>query len=166
MHNILFRHRPSLCALLDPSLDVTDKASCNSSLHASQGRCLSPLIRPTCVRTSVPPYRNENVTQIRKRMTKVTYNVRDSPVVTHPSTNLTVTGFSMGERTGSRIFQYLWSYVMNLGFDLLICDPSSASSSSRGVGRVTALHMTSTLEVTQHNVNSVHYPSAPTQYIH
>ncbi|OIW23140.1 hypothetical protein CONLIGDRAFT_694095 [Coniochaeta ligniaria NRRL 30616] len=40
-----------------------------------------------------------------------TYNIRDSPVVTHPSTSLTITGLSMGERTGSRVFQYLWSYV-------------------------------------------------------
>jgi hypothetical protein len=43
-------------------------------------------------------------------MTK-TYNIRDSPVVTHPSTSLTITGLSMGERTGSRVFQHLWSYV-------------------------------------------------------
>jgi hypothetical protein len=45
---------------------------------------------------------------------KKTYNTRDSPVVTHPSTNLAVTGLSMGERTGSRVFQYLWSYVEEL----------------------------------------------------
>jgi hypothetical protein len=32
-------------------------------------------------------------------------------VVTHPSTGLTITSLSMGERTGSRVFWYLWSYV-------------------------------------------------------
>jgi hypothetical protein len=42
---------------------------------------------------------------------KTTYNTRDSLVVTDPTTSLAVTGLSMGERTGSRVFQYLWSYV-------------------------------------------------------
>jgi hypothetical protein len=41
----------------------------------------------------------------------MTYNIRDSPVVTHPSTSLTITSLSMGERTGSRVLWYLWSYV-------------------------------------------------------
>ena len=41
-----------------------------------------------------------------------TYNIRDSPVVTHPSTSLTITSLSVGERTGSRVLWYLWSYVM------------------------------------------------------
>ena len=40
-----------------------------------------------------------------------TYNTRDSLVVTDPITSLAVTGLSMGERTGSRVPQYLWSYV-------------------------------------------------------
>ena len=44
--------------------------------------------------------------------TKITYSPRDSLVVTHPTTSLAVTGLSMGERTGSRAFQYLWSYVL------------------------------------------------------
>jgi hypothetical protein len=48
-----------------------------------------------------------------------TYNIRDSPVVTHPSTSLTITGLSMGERTGSRILRYLWSYVTEVGNYLL-----------------------------------------------
>ncbi|KAK0624102.1 hypothetical protein B0T14DRAFT_428673, partial [Immersiella caudata] len=42
---------------------------------------------------------------------KKTYNTRDSLVVTDPTTSLAVAGLSMGERTGSRIFQCLWSYV-------------------------------------------------------
>ena len=41
-----------------------------------------------------------------------TYNTRDSLVVTDPTTDLALTGLSMGERTGSRAFQWLWSYVI------------------------------------------------------
>ncbi|KAK4136883.1 hypothetical protein BT67DRAFT_193538 [Trichocladium antarcticum] len=44
--------------------------------------------------------------------TAKTYNTRDSPVVTHLSTGLALTGLSRGERTGSRIFLWVWSYVM------------------------------------------------------
>jgi hypothetical protein len=35
-------------------------------------------------------------------------------VVTHPSTNLAITGLSMGERTGSRVLRCLWSYVTEI----------------------------------------------------
>ena len=42
-----------------------------------------------------------------------TYNTRDSPVVTDPSTSLALTCLSMGERTGSRVFKWIWSYVLN-----------------------------------------------------
>ena len=41
-----------------------------------------------------------------------TYNTWASLVVTDPTTDQAVTGLSMGERTGSRIPQYLWSYVL------------------------------------------------------
>ncbi|EGR52495.1 uncharacterized protein TRIREDRAFT_54052 [Trichoderma reesei QM6a] len=41
-----------------------------------------------------------------------TYNSRCSLVVTHPTTNLPVSGLSMGEQTGPRVFHYLWSYVL------------------------------------------------------
>ena len=44
---------------------------------------------------------------------KITYNSRCSLVVTDPTTNLPVGSLSMGERTGSRIFYRLWSYVPN-----------------------------------------------------
>ncbi|OIW24825.1 hypothetical protein CONLIGDRAFT_69995 [Coniochaeta ligniaria NRRL 30616] len=54
-------------------------------------------------------------------MRSKTYNIRHSPVVTHPSTTLTITSLSMGERTGSRIFQYLWSYVMDFWWPGLLC---------------------------------------------
>jgi hypothetical protein len=43
---------------------------------------------------------------------KITYNSGDSLVVTDPTTNPPVSGLTMGERTGSRIFHYLWSYVL------------------------------------------------------
>ncbi|ETR99799.1 hypothetical protein M419DRAFT_85484, partial [Trichoderma reesei RUT C-30] len=43
---------------------------------------------------------------------KKTYNSRCSPVVTHLTTNLPVSGLSMGEQTGPRILHYLWSYVL------------------------------------------------------
>ena len=33
-----------------------------------------------------------------------TYNTEDSLVVTHPGTGSALTGFSVGERTGSRVF--------------------------------------------------------------
>ena len=42
-----------------------------------------------------------------------TYNTEDSQVVTDPSTNSALSSLSMGERTGSRVFWKLWSYVMN-----------------------------------------------------
>ncbi|EHK27481.1 uncharacterized protein TRIVIDRAFT_140098, partial [Trichoderma virens Gv29-8] len=42
-----------------------------------------------------------------------TYNSRCSLMVTHSTTNLPVSGLSMGEQTGPRIFHYLWSYVLD-----------------------------------------------------
>ena len=42
---------------------------------------------------------------------KKTYSTRDSLVVTDPTTSLAISGLSMGERTGSRVFHYLWPYV-------------------------------------------------------
>ena len=44
-------------------------------------------------------------------MGKNTYNTKDSLVVTDPTTSLALTGLSMGERTGSRVLQWVWSYV-------------------------------------------------------
>ncbi|KAL0936977.1 hypothetical protein CTRU02_209193 [Colletotrichum truncatum] len=45
-----------------------------------------------------------------------TYNTRYSLVVTDPTTNPALTGLSMGERTGSRVFQWVWSYVLIAGW--------------------------------------------------
>ena len=43
-----------------------------------------------------------------------TYNTRDSLVVTDPTTSLALTGLSVGERTGSRVLQWVWSYVLEV----------------------------------------------------
>ena len=43
---------------------------------------------------------------------KKTYNSRYSLVVTDPTTNQPLSGLTMGERTGSRIFHWVWSYVL------------------------------------------------------
>ncbi|KAK0640604.1 hypothetical protein B0T16DRAFT_200446 [Cercophora newfieldiana] len=59
---------------------------------------------------------------------KKTYNTKDSLVVTDPTTSLAVTGLSMGERTGSRAFQYLWSYVV------VVCRSVSYQLATRGAG--------------------------------
>ncbi|KAK0374845.1 hypothetical protein CLIM01_07788 [Colletotrichum limetticola] len=45
-------------------------------------------------------------------MQNETYNTRYSLVVTDPTTNPALVGLSMGERTGSRVFQWVWSYVV------------------------------------------------------
>ncbi|KAK1948822.1 hypothetical protein LY78DRAFT_595115, partial [Colletotrichum sublineola] len=42
-----------------------------------------------------------------------TYNARYSLVVTDPTTNPALTGLSTGERTGSRVLQWVWSYVID-----------------------------------------------------
>ncbi|KAK1846872.1 hypothetical protein CCHR01_10504 [Colletotrichum chrysophilum] len=44
-----------------------------------------------------------------------TYNTGHSPVVTDPTTTPALTGLSMGERTGSRVLQWVWSYVVKRG---------------------------------------------------
>ena len=49
---------------------------------------------------------------------KKTYNSRYSLVVTDPTTNQPLSGLTMGERTGSRIFHWVWSYVLTYGIIL------------------------------------------------
>ncbi|KAF5008077.1 hypothetical protein FDECE_5626 [Fusarium decemcellulare] len=51
---------------------------------------------------------------IKKRAQK-TYNSGDSLVVTDPTTNPPLTGLTKGERTGSRILQWVWPYVLRNG---------------------------------------------------
>jgi hypothetical protein len=46
-----------------------------------------------------------------KRRHKKTYNSGCSPVVTHLATNLPVHCLNRAERTGSLVFNVLWSYV-------------------------------------------------------
>ncbi|KAH8878817.1 hypothetical protein GQ53DRAFT_673347, partial [Thozetella sp. PMI_491] len=50
-----------------------------------------------------------------KKDKKKTYNTGYSLVVTDPTTDPALAGLSRGERTGSRAFQWLWSYVKGLG---------------------------------------------------
>ncbi|KAI0021430.1 hypothetical protein F4780DRAFT_290493 [Xylariomycetidae sp. FL0641] len=50
------------------------------------------------------------------KIKKSTYNTGDSLVVTDPTTDPAVSGLSMGERTGPRVLQILWSYVIDLVF--------------------------------------------------
>ena len=57
--------------------------------------------------TPLAVHRKDNGQKGKKR----TYNTKDSLVVTDPTTGLALTGLSMGERTGSRAFQWVWSYV-------------------------------------------------------
>ncbi|EHK43560.1 hypothetical protein TRIATDRAFT_202499, partial [Trichoderma atroviride IMI 206040] len=47
-----------------------------------------------------------------KRKKEKTYNSRCSLMVTHSTTNLPLIGLTLGEQTGSRIFQWIWSYVL------------------------------------------------------
>ena len=63
-------------------------------------------------------YRESKQKETRKRKT---YSTGYSLVVTDPTTNPAITGLTMGERTGSRIFLYLWPYVVvEVGW-LIIC---------------------------------------------
>ncbi|KAB5566232.1 hypothetical protein GE09DRAFT_730975 [Coniochaeta sp. 2T2.1] len=77
-------------------------------------RKLSQALRP-----SQGVIRTQSMSRKAKKGCK-TYNTRDSPVVTHPSTSLAIICLSMGERTGSRVFRYLWSYVTVSPLFLLI----------------------------------------------
>ncbi|KAF2022539.1 hypothetical protein EK21DRAFT_83148 [Setomelanomma holmii] len=55
-------------------------------------------------------HRSTKPQQPRAKITK-TYNSGDSPVVTHLTTSLPVHCLSKAERTGSPVFNVLWSYV-------------------------------------------------------
>ena len=55
---------------------------------------------------------HDSYTEQQNEAKNKTYNSGDSLVVTDPTTNPPVSGLTMGERTGSRIFHYLWSYVL------------------------------------------------------
>ena len=48
----------------------------------------------------------------QQKMTQKTYNTGDSLVVTDPTTSPALSGLTRGERTGSRAFQMVWSYVV------------------------------------------------------
>ena len=55
----------------------------------------------------------------RKKREKKTNNTGYSLVVTDPTTNPALTGLTRGERTGSRIFQWVWSFVTGYSNSLL-----------------------------------------------
>ena len=59
------------------------------------------------------PRKTVDMADIRGRVKqkKKTYNTKDSPVVTDLSTSLALTSLTRGERTGSRTFLWIWSYV-------------------------------------------------------
>jgi hypothetical protein len=62
-----------------------------------------------------------------KNKTPKTYNSGDSPVVTHLTTSPPVRCLNRAERTGSLVFNVLWSYVKDLvRFDNYIPDIKSS----------------------------------------
>jgi hypothetical protein len=69
------------------------------------------LLQPRCQET-LPG--NPNSSRSINSAGKKTYNTGYSLVVTDPTTNPALIGLSMGERTGSRVFQWVWSYVLGL----------------------------------------------------
>ena len=68
----------------------------------------------------------------KKKGKNYTYNTRDSLVVTDPTTNPAVSGLTRGERTGSRVLQILWSYVLEFCLTILYIG-------SKGVSPITVL---------------------------
>jgi hypothetical protein len=79
------------------------------SLQASAHLCIhSPttLTRPTHLHLPKPERAKYN-----KKPEKKTYNSGDSPVVTHLTTSPPVRCLNRAERTGSLVFNVLWSYV-------------------------------------------------------
>ncbi|KAK1843508.1 hypothetical protein CCHR01_13854 [Colletotrichum chrysophilum] len=45
-------------------------------------------------------------------MKKITCNTEHSLVVSDPTTTSALAGLSMGERTGSRVLQWVWPHVV------------------------------------------------------
>ena len=58
-----------------------------------------------------------------KKRQKKTYNTGYSLVVTDPTTDPALPGLSEGERTGSRVFLEVWSYVEGVGETTTMCHP-------------------------------------------
>jgi hypothetical protein len=66
------------------------------------------------LRALTHPSKQESRPSQRKKNAK-TYNRGDSPVVTHLTTSPPVRCLNRAERTGSLVFNVLWSYVEELG---------------------------------------------------
>jgi hypothetical protein len=62
-------------------------------------------------------------------------------MVTHSTTNLPVSGLSMGEQTGPRILHYLWSYVLDDSFNQLIYLPAREFSSELSLPDLYHIHL-------------------------
>jgi hypothetical protein len=72
-----------------------------------------PLTSTTLEQTAWIPanHRLSRPSKIAKRNDLKTYNSGDSPVVTHLTTSPPVRCLNRAERTGSLVFNVLWSYV-------------------------------------------------------
>jgi hypothetical protein len=95
-------------------------AFCNNNISATDNQL--------AVQQSFSPMKPYTAAKKKDRpetQTAKTYNSGDSLVVTDPTTNPPVSGLTMGERTGSRIFHYLWSYVQDSSFLLAYIDSSA-----------------------------------------
>ncbi|KAL7966691.1 hypothetical protein HDV63DRAFT_164829 [Trichoderma sp. SZMC 28014] len=103
--------RPSNCALISrPTNDGTPRPYLDKCLTGSRifqwiqshMRCL----------LEAPIRQEQQLLFKKKNREKNTYNSRCSLMVTHSTTNLPLIGLTLGEQTGSRIFQWIWSYVI------------------------------------------------------
>ena len=76
------------------------------------GRCTKSLTTPSPRALRINAFEKKGlITMKAKKRGKITYNSRYSLVVTDPTTDQPLSGLTMGERTGSRIFHWVWSYV-------------------------------------------------------
>src|SRR6202000_2389299 len=98
---VCFKLHKGLMALFyapSSSEDVLGKCSCADSKSSA----------------AITDLRNKKEKKEEKKKRKITYNTGYSLVVTDPTTNPALTGLSRGERTGSRVLQWIWSYVLGL----------------------------------------------------
>jgi hypothetical protein len=110
-----------------PSFSISLSSSSRTCVRNLTPHCLlTPLpmqkyfsLRPPATFQTSPlrfpePKKNSSRHDSRVREQKETYNSGDSPVVTHLTTSPPVRCLSKAERTGSPVFNVLWSYVLIL----------------------------------------------------
>ena len=68
--------------------------------------------RETGLLTQVGTHLHPTSTSKMEQRASKTYNTKDSPVVTDLSTDLALTSLIPGERTGSHVSWWAWSYVL------------------------------------------------------